>query len=233
MMRPLFRGAAPLVRPASPARRVVFAALLCLAPLFLGRCSVGPEYVRPSVAVPSVYKENQPGSDLARKGGWKQAGPRDTMLRGKWWQVFGDKELDTLEEKVVIDNQNIRQYFENYMAARALARNARASLFPSVAASPSATKQGSGSNAQGLPSLASAGPTSCPSPPPGNQTCSAAFATPSSPTSTRPRRAPQTWPTRPSANRRASPNITSSFGGRTLCRRFTMPPWRATAAPST
>jgi NodT family efflux transporter outer membrane factor (OMF) lipoprotein len=147
MICPLFGGVPPFVRLTFHSGRAVFAVILCLAPLFLIRCSVGSKYVRPSVAVPSTYRENQPGSELARKGGWKQADPKDAMLRGEWWEIFGDEELNSLEEKLVIDNQNIKQYFENYMAARALARNARASLFPGVAASPSATKQGSGSKA--------------------------------------------------------------------------------------
>lgn len=60
----------------------------------------------------------------------------DSSLRGKWQEVFGDPELNALEESLNINNQNIKQYFENYMAARAV-RNARASFFPTISFGPS------------------------------------------------------------------------------------------------
>jgi outer membrane protein TolC len=54
------------------------------------------------------------------------AQPSDGMLRGKWWEIFKDPELNALEEQLNIDNQNIKQFFENFMQARALVREARA-----------------------------------------------------------------------------------------------------------
>ncbi|MGD0231199.1 MAG: hypothetical protein ABSC19_12715 [Syntrophorhabdales bacterium] len=59
-------------------------AVICFLALFFSGCTVGPKYVRPPVPVSPWYKENQPGSALAQAGGWKQASPRDAMLRGKW-----------------------------------------------------------------------------------------------------------------------------------------------------
>jgi NodT family efflux transporter outer membrane factor (OMF) lipoprotein len=102
-------------------------------------CHIAPKYVQPSLptAPPTAYKENQPGSALAQAGGWKQASPSDTAVRGKWWEIFGDPELNALEESLNVDNQNIKESFENYMAARATVRNARSSLFPTVSAAPS------------------------------------------------------------------------------------------------
>jgi NodT family efflux transporter outer membrane factor (OMF) lipoprotein len=64
------------------------------------------------------------------------------MIRGKWWEVFGDPELNTLEESLNINNQNIKQYFENYMAARAVVRGTRASMFPSLNVQPSYSGSG-------------------------------------------------------------------------------------------
>jgi NodT family efflux transporter outer membrane factor (OMF) lipoprotein len=66
------------------------------------------------------------------------------MLRGKWWQAFEDDELNALEEQLNINNQNIKQYFQNYMAARAVVRNAHASLYPSISFAPSLDLQGQG-----------------------------------------------------------------------------------------
>jgi NodT family efflux transporter outer membrane factor (OMF) lipoprotein len=111
---------------------------LTLSLFLLTGCRVGPKYMRANLptAPPAAYKENQVGSEEARANGWRQARPEDAMLRGKWWQVFQNDE---------INNQNIKQYFENYMAARAVVRNAHASLYPSISFAPSQSVQGRGS----------------------------------------------------------------------------------------
>jgi len=50
--------------------------------------------------------------------------------RGKWWKIFNDPELDALEDQLNIDNQNIKQAFENFMeAVRWCVRRGR-STFP-------------------------------------------------------------------------------------------------------
>src|SRR5438874_4518330 len=113
----------------------------------LGGCRVGPTYQRPPAlaqAPPEIYKEspqNFPGSDA-----WKVAQPQDAMLRGKWWEIYNDPELNALEEKVEIDNQNIKRSFENYMAARAVVAEARSQLFPVVGFNPSFQRSGSSAN---------------------------------------------------------------------------------------
>jgi len=105
---------------------------LSLAALALAGCQVGPKYLRPSAPLAPAYKENQPGSELAQAEGWKQANPQDAMLRGKWWEIFKDPDLNALEDKLNIDNQNIGHYFQNYMAAQAQVAVTRASLWPTV-----------------------------------------------------------------------------------------------------
>ncbi|SFS12085.1 efflux transporter, outer membrane factor (OMF) lipoprotein, NodT family [Granulicella pectinivorans] len=120
---------------------------LTLSLFLLTGCRVGPKYVRANLPAvpPAAYKENQVGSEQAGENGWRQARPEDAMLRGKWWQVFQNDELNGLEEQLNINNQNIKQYFENYMAARAVVRNAHASLYPSISFAPSQSVQGRGS----------------------------------------------------------------------------------------
>jgi NodT family efflux transporter outer membrane factor (OMF) lipoprotein len=67
------------------------------------------------------------------------------MLRGDWWRVFRQRELDALESRLEVNNQNIAVAFANFMAARAQIRAARAKYFPTVTTAPSATKaRGSG-----------------------------------------------------------------------------------------
>jgi len=100
--------------------------------LGLTGCYPHEPYQKPAVATAPAYKENQPGTASANAEGWKQATPNDAMLRGKWWEVFGDPELNGLEEKLNINNQNIAEYFQSYMAARAEVAQIRASYWPTV-----------------------------------------------------------------------------------------------------
>jgi outer membrane protein TolC len=70
------------------ARALVGWALAAGLAALTGGCVVGPDYARPPVVTPEAYKEN---------AGWKVAEPRDDVLRGQWWQLFGDPSLDALE----------------------------------------------------------------------------------------------------------------------------------------
>jgi NodT family efflux transporter outer membrane factor (OMF) lipoprotein len=64
------------------------------------------------------------------------------VLKGKWWESFNEPELNALEEQLNIDNQNIAQYFQNFMAARAQVSEARAGFYPTVTANPAANVGG-------------------------------------------------------------------------------------------
>jgi NodT family efflux transporter outer membrane factor (OMF) lipoprotein len=78
--------------------------------------------------------------------GWKVAQPQDAMLRGKWWEIYNDPELNKLEDKLNIDNQNIKQYFENFMEARTLIAQAHAQLYPTLNVVPSYQRSRASSN---------------------------------------------------------------------------------------
>jgi NodT family efflux transporter outer membrane factor (OMF) lipoprotein len=110
--------------------------LICQITVALGACAVGPDYVRPTVPTPADFKESK---------GWKSAEPKDQLPRGKWWEVYGDKDLDALMEQVNVSNQNIKQAEAQYRAARALVQAARAAYFPTVGASASVTRAPGGS----------------------------------------------------------------------------------------
>ena len=103
----------------------------------LGGCRVGPPYhapAPPSVTAPN-YKEST--VNFQDTDGWKVASPQDAMIRGNWWEVFGDPELNALEDQLNINNQNLKEYFENYMAARATIAEARSQYWPTITANPS------------------------------------------------------------------------------------------------
>ncbi len=67
------------------------------------------------------------------------------MIRGNWWEVFHEPELNALEEQLNVNNQNIRVYFNNFMAARAVVAEARAQYWPTITLGPSWSRsRGSG-----------------------------------------------------------------------------------------
>jgi len=89
-------------------------------------CTVGPEYKRPSAPVPAAYKENSQ---------WQPAQPG-----GKWWELFGDAQLNALEEQVNVSNQTLKAAEASFQQARAAVRFARAGYFPVLTVTPSASR---------------------------------------------------------------------------------------------
>ena len=103
--------------------------------LFKG-CDKAPKYVKPSVATPAAYKEIPPDTFKETKD-WKFARPSDGVIRGKWWEMYNDSQLNSLEEQLNSANQNIALADANFRAARALVKEARSQYFPTVTTSPS------------------------------------------------------------------------------------------------
>jgi NodT family efflux transporter outer membrane factor (OMF) lipoprotein len=103
--------------------------------LVLAGCMVGPDYKRPDAPTSPAFKE---------VAGWKISQPADAMEKGAWWSVYHDPELDRLERMVAVSNQTVKQFEADYRNAVALVAEARASLFPTVTASPGVTRSGSG-----------------------------------------------------------------------------------------
>jgi len=101
---------------------------------------VGPKYHPPSIETPAAYKELT-HADFKNTDGWKVAQPKDDTLRGKWWEMFNDPQLNALEEKVNISNQNIAAAAASFLAARALVKEARSQLFPMATTNPAITVQ--------------------------------------------------------------------------------------------
>ena len=93
--------------------------------LMLVGCTVGPDYVRPQVAIPDHYKE---------MAGWKQAQPSDDKLPDRWWEIFKDAELNALEAQVNSANQSIAQAEAQYKQAQTMVQGAAAAYFPTAQA---------------------------------------------------------------------------------------------------
>jgi NodT family efflux transporter outer membrane factor (OMF) lipoprotein len=128
------------IRPTRQAS-AAYIALLCA---LLAGCNVGPKYHAPATTAPPVFKESP--AQFKEVDGWNVAQPQDAALRGKWWEIYNEPDLNALEEQLNIDNQNIRQAFENFMEARALVREARSQYFPTVTVGGSYTRSQASSN---------------------------------------------------------------------------------------
>jgi hypothetical protein len=81
--------------------------LLTIVTILLSGCMVGPKYVKPTVTMAPAFKE-QPPESFKESDGWKPAQLDDQGLRGKWWEIFGDSQLNTLEEELTISNQDLK-----------------------------------------------------------------------------------------------------------------------------
>ncbi len=126
---------------------------LCAAALLLSLsgCVVGPKYHPPSPPQPPAPQYKESLTQSQEPGLWTPAQPADAKLRGKWWEIFDDPELNALEEQLDINNQNIKQYFENFMEARAVVREARAQYFPTLTTAPSFNRSRTSGNLNTAP----------------------------------------------------------------------------------
>ncbi len=130
-----------------------FLAALAGVLMLFAACTVGPNYVRPTTTVPPGYKELE---------GWKVAEPKDHLIRGAWWQIFNDPDLNGLEEQINISNQNVAAAEAQFRQARALVQVARAAYFPTVTVGASFTRSRRSANVGGGTGATSggSGPTS-------------------------------------------------------------------------
>ncbi len=113
----------------SPRRQSVFAAA-AIAAVALAGCSVGPKYVKPTAEVPADFKETP--------SNFKVAQPSDAITKGKWWEVYGDTQLNSLEDQINVSNQTLKSADAQFREARAAVRISRGALYPTVGVNPSA-----------------------------------------------------------------------------------------------
>ncbi len=121
------------------AARFIFTSVVVLIfVLLLAGCTVGPKYIKPTTPTTATYKEEPPNS-FKESDQWQPANPADQTSRGNWWEIFGDPELNTLEEQIADSNQNLKVAEARFREARAAIRFNRASQFPTISTSPSAS----------------------------------------------------------------------------------------------
>jgi NodT family efflux transporter outer membrane factor (OMF) lipoprotein len=109
-------------------------------------CTPGPKYAKPPVSAPLAYKELAP-STAGPAGEWKAFEPQDQVIRGKWWEVFNDPQLNSLEERVDVSNQNLKVAEAQFRQARDVIRIKGSQLYPTVSAGPYITAEQFSKNA--------------------------------------------------------------------------------------
>ena len=83
---------------------------------------------------------------MAGNDQWKMATPSDGLLKGKWWEIFGDPQLNRLEELVNVNNQNVKQAEAQFRQARALVAGNHANYYPTIGSTPAITQTDAGKN---------------------------------------------------------------------------------------
>jgi NodT family efflux transporter outer membrane factor (OMF) lipoprotein len=116
------------------------------AALLTGCKPVGPNYHRPGYEAPPAYKETGATTvtippPAPNGGAWQPANPSDGLLRGKWWEIYQDPQLNQLEERIAANNQTLRQALETYLAARDQVSAARAGFFPTLSVGSNAQRE--------------------------------------------------------------------------------------------
>ena len=107
--------------------------------LFLSACAVGPKYVKPSSIekMPAAYKELE---------GWKVARPHDSNIPERWWELYNDSILNSLETQISISNLTVASAEAQFRQARAVVQAAKAGYFPSVTVGATAARSYNSAN---------------------------------------------------------------------------------------
>src|SRR6202046_5343692 len=95
-----------------------------LASGLLAGCMVGPNYHRPAVQTPTVYRDLSENPQLQAQAASYADLP--------WWQVFQDPKLQELIRTALKQNYDLQLATERIVAARAQLAVTRSSLFPQI-----------------------------------------------------------------------------------------------------
>ncbi len=108
--------------------------VLLLASALTLNAAVGPNYQRPTNAIPSSFSDTNAGA-------WKEGRPADALPRGEWWKVFNDETLNQLQLRALANNQDLRAAAARIEQARANSRQAKADYFPNITLDPNYSRQ--------------------------------------------------------------------------------------------
>jgi outer membrane protein, multidrug efflux system len=100
--------------------------------IFLAGCAVGPNYKRPQVAVPDVYRGLPPDADKTGTA---------SLADEKWWMLFQDEQLQSLIRTAIADNYDVRIAAARMLQAQAVLGITRADQLPTVTAGAAAINE--------------------------------------------------------------------------------------------
>src|SRR5271169_6224017 len=122
------RNALPLAmkRPAPLIIRMSLVFATISASIAMTGCIVGPNYHRPVVQTPGVYRDLSEGPQAQAQAA--------SFADLPWWQVFQDAQLQDLIRTALKENYDLQLAAERISAARAQVTITRSSLFPQVQA---------------------------------------------------------------------------------------------------
>lgn len=115
----------------NPDRHALYGALCASPALLLAACAVGPDYKRPEAPLPATWRTEAP---------WREANPEDDKLKGDWWTIFGDAELDRLERLALEQSPTLTIAAAHLEQARQTVRIDAAALYPQVTANAGADR---------------------------------------------------------------------------------------------
>jgi multidrug efflux system outer membrane protein len=98
---------------------------LSIAAGLLTGCTVGPNYHRPAVQVPTAFRAAEPTANTQPA----------SLADMKWWEVFKDEQLQQLVRTALVQNYDLRDAVARVQAARANLGITRSDQFPQVNAS--------------------------------------------------------------------------------------------------
>lgn len=121
-------------------------------------CKLGPNYQRPPLTVPDVYRGVAPDATTQQQpnAGTQQKAAED-FAQMKWWTVFQDETLQALIKESLANNYDMRIAATRILQASANLGITRANQFPTVGGSFSIINQQSSPLYRGAPTVDTAG----------------------------------------------------------------------------
>ena len=132
-------------------RPLTFATICSLS--LLSGCMIGPKYTKPTTPMAQAFKE-QPPEAFKESGIWKTAQPADQAIRSKRWEMFGDAQLNGLEDQLTVSNQSLKVSEARFRQAREVIKYNRSSLYPTIGTSSGITNERVSPNQPYFPSYA-------------------------------------------------------------------------------
>ena len=108
--------------------------------LLLAGCTVGPDYERPKIDLPTNFNTNTPVTGI-------ESDTRPAVIKQDWWTLFDDPELNRLETLALANNADLQIALARIIQAEGLALQAGAAQYPSLSLNGSGTRSSKGAAA--------------------------------------------------------------------------------------